>query len=147
VQRISTSIDIAATAEQVWAVLMDFSGYSAWNPFVRSISGRTTPGSKLLVTIQPPEHRPMSFEPAVLVCNPGHELRWLGSVFVRGVFDGEHSFTLSEQSRDSCRFTNEESFSGFLVPLVMRGAMRAATRSGFEAMNQALKRQVERSAA
>jgi hypothetical protein len=147
VHRISTSIDIAATAEQVWTVLVDFSAYPVWNPFVRSVSGRTTPGSKLLVTIQPTARRPMTFEPTVLICKPGHEFRWLGNVLVRGVFDGEHSFRLSEHARDSCRFTNEESFSGLLVPFVMRGAMKDATRSGFEAMNQALKRQVERRAA
>lgn len=146
-QRISTWIDIATPPEQVWSVLVDFSAYPMWNPFIRSVSGRTTPGAKLLVTIQPTARRPMTFEPTVLVCNQGHELRWLGSVMVRGVFDGEHSFRLSERAGQSCRFTNEESFSGFLVPFVMRGAMEAATRSGFEAMNQALKRQVERGAA
>ena len=145
--RISTSIDIIATAEQIWAVLIDFSAYPAWNPFVRYISGHTTPGSKLRVTIQPPERQPMSFEPQVIICNPGHELRWRGTVLVRGIFDGEHSFRLSERARNRCTFTNEEGFSGFLVPFIMGNAMRNATRSGFEAMNQALKRQVERSAA
>ena len=144
---ISTSIDIAAPAAQVWDVLMDFRAYPEWNPFVRSISGPTMPGSKLRVTVQPRGGRPMSFEPKVLVYNAGREFRWLGTVLVRGVFDGEHSFTLSEQAANTCRFAHEERFSGVLVPLIMGGAMRADTQAGFEAMNQALKQRIERSAA
>ena len=80
----------------------------------------------------------------MIICNPGHELRWRGTVLMRGIFDGEHSFRLSEQAGGRCTFTNEESFSGLLVPFIMGKAIRSATRSGFEAMNQALKRQVER---
>jgi hypothetical protein len=146
-QQISATIDIEGTTAQVWEVLMDFAAYSEWNPFVRSISGGTAPGSKLRVTVQPQAGRPMSFEPKVLVCSPAREFRWLGTVLVRGVFDGEHSFTLSTQAPDTCRFAHEERFSGLLVPLIMRGAMRAGTQAGFEAMNQALKQRVERSAA
>ncbi|MBS1116012.1 MAG: hypothetical protein H6Q87_396, partial [candidate division NC10 bacterium] len=38
-QRISTSIDIAAPVERVWAVLMDFPAYSRWNPFIVALVG------------------------------------------------------------------------------------------------------------
>jgi hypothetical protein len=144
---ISGSIEIAATPAQVWDVLLDFAAYPEWNPFVSSISGGTTPGSKLRVTVQPQGGRPMSFEPTVLVCNPGRELRWLGSVLARGVFDGEHSFALSELTPNSCKFVHEERFSGLLVPLLMRGTMRTGTQAGFEAMNRALKQRAERGAA
>ena len=144
---ISGSIEIAATPGQVWDVLLDFAAYPEWNPFVRSISGGTTPGSKLRVTVQPQGGRPMFFEPTVLVCNPARELRWLGSVLVRGVFDGEHSFALAEVTPNSCKFVHEERFSGLLVPLLMRGGMRTGTQAGFEAMNRALKQRAERRAA
>ncbi len=37
---------------QVWGVLEDWQCYGEWNPFVTSISGDKTVGSKLRVTLQ-----------------------------------------------------------------------------------------------
>lgn len=78
--RISTSIDIEAPANRVWAVLMDFPAYSDWNPFVRSLVGNTATGSRLQVTVQPEGGRVMSFAPKVLACVPEQEFRWRGTM-------------------------------------------------------------------
>lgn len=141
--RISTSIDIEAPASRVWAVLMDFPAYSDWNPFVRSLAGTTATGSRLQVIVQPEGGRMMSFAPEVLACVPEREFRWRGKVLMKWLFAGEHAFRLTESADHSCRFIHEESFSGILVPLLMRGAMRAGTEAGFEAMNRALKARAE----
>ena len=75
---------------------------------------------------------------------PDRELRWLGRLFVPGIFDGEHFFELAplEEGR-STRFTQGERFKGILVPFLRR-SLDNGTRKGFEAMNQALKDRVER---
>ena len=39
-KKISTQIQIDATAEKVWLVLMTFENYPDWNPFVRKIEGQ-----------------------------------------------------------------------------------------------------------
>jgi hypothetical protein len=145
-KRISTSIDIAAPAARVWAVLTDFARYPEWNPFIRRIVGSPATGTRLQVTIEPAGGRAMSFLPEVIVCEPERELRWLGRVLVRGVFDGEHSFRLAPLTPGSCGFVHEERFSGILASLIMRGDMEARTRAGFDAMNRALKARVEREA-
>ena len=141
--RIATTIAIAAPRERVWAILMDFAAYPDWNPFIRKLSGATAPGSKLAVTIQPSGEKPMSFSPQVLVCEPGREFRWKGRVLLPGIFDGEHHFQLSSADGGTTMFAHGEDFSGILVPIIMRGAMRSATEAGFLAMNQALKTSAE----
>lgn len=143
-RHIGTCIDIAAEPRRVWSILMDFAAYVDWNPFVRHIAGSASPGSRLQVTIQPQGGRPMSFAPVVLACEPAREFRWRGKVLVGGVFDGEHAFRLVESTPGSCRFVHEETFSGLLMPLLMRGALRARTEAGFNAMNVALKLRAER---
>src|SRR5882724_11320599 len=137
--RIATSIEISAPIGRVWSVLMDFTAYPTWNPFIRSLSGSTAPGSRLDVTLEPPGGKAMSFSPQVIVCEQEKEFRWKGQVLVAGLFDGEHHFRLASGDGASTTFLHGEEFTGVLVPLVMRGAMRSGTEAGFVAMNQALK--------
>lgn len=141
-QHIATAIDIGAPVRRVWSILMDFASYPAWNPFVRRLLGRPEPGSALSVTLQLPG-RAMDIKPTVLLQKPGQEFRWKGRLFVPGLFDGEHCFVLSATGESATRFVHEEFFTGLLVPLVMRGELKAGTIAGFEAMNKALKSRAE----
>ncbi len=137
-----TEIEIHATPERVWNILTDFAAYPEWNPFIPRIEGSATVGSRLDVRLQPPGGRAMSFRPRVVAVEPAHELRWLGHLAVPGLFDGEHGFRIEAMGPDRVRFTQEERFSGFLVPVLLR-MVRAGTIKGFEAMNQALKARAE----
>jgi uncharacterized protein YndB with AHSA1/START domain len=44
-KQLHTQIEIDAPAKRVWELLTDFASYPQWNPFIRHISGRLTPGS------------------------------------------------------------------------------------------------------
>jgi hypothetical protein len=94
------------------------------------------------VHIAPPGKSGMRFNPAVLSVRPERELRWLGHLFVPGIFDGEHYFLLEPIGEDGTRFTQGEKFSGLLVGIL--SGMLSSTRAGFEAMNTALKLQAEK---
>ena len=139
---ITTTISIAASAERVWLVLLDFPRYSEWNPFVRSIEGAPSEGSAIRVRIQSPSGKAMTFSPVVLRNSAGREFRWKGKLVLPGIFDGEHYFHLASGGAGSTEFTHGERFTGLLVPL-LRGALDRDTRSGFEAMNRALKQRAE----
>jgi hypothetical protein len=140
-QSIETVTDIRAPAARLWSILTDFPAYPAWNPFITSIEGDPQPGARLRITIAPPGRRPMTFRPVLLVAARERELRWLGRLFIPGLFDGEHAFRL-EQRAEFCRFHHSERFSGLLLPL-FGGSLLAATRQGFAAMNAALKQRAE----
>jgi len=142
-QRIATSILIAAPVERVWSVLMDFTAYPVWNPFIRSLRGSPVVGSRLGVTIEPVGGKAMSFSPQVLTCERNKEFRWKGRVLLPGIFDGEHHFRLSSIDGRSTTFEHGEEFTGILVPIVMRGATKSGTEEGFVAMNQSLKARAE----
>ena len=139
-QRIATTIDIAAPAHTVWRILTDFAAYPDWNPFIRRLSGELLVGSRLEVTLQPPGRRPMSFRPVVQRVEPERELRWRGRVLLPGLFDGEHAFVIHPRG-GGCRLHHEETFNGLLVPLFSR--MLADTEQGFVAFNVALQRRAE----
>ena len=139
-KHVTTVIDIPATPEQVWATLVDTAAYPAWNPFITKLSGELAHGQRLDVRIAPPGGRTMTFKPTVTCVEAGRRLEWLGSVGVRGIFDGRHTFTLESLGDEGTRLTQSEEFSGLLVPFT--GTMLARTRAGFEAMNEGLRRRV-----
>ena len=138
---ISHAIAIDAAPDAVWAALVDVDAYPEWNPFVVSLAGEVREGARLEVRIAPPGGRAMTFRPTVVAAEPGRELRWLGRLLVRGLFDGEHSFRIEPLGDARSRFVQSERFSGLLVRPLRR--MLERTQAGFAEMNAALKRRVE----
>lgn len=141
--QLHTEIEIAATPERVWSVLTDFPGYPEWNPFIVSINGVVKHGAKLQVRIQPSGGRAMTFRPRLVAVEPGKELRWLGHFLFPNLFDGEHRFAIEPITDGRVRFTQSERFSGLLLPLFKK-SLAQNTKSGFEAMNRAIKAHAER---
>jgi hypothetical protein len=138
---ISTSINIHASAKDVWQVLSNFEDYPAWNPFIRNIEGTLQVGSTLTATIQLPDSRPMAFRPKIISYKEGHHLTWVGHFLIPGIFDGEHSFEIHQKSGGVIQFIQKESFKGILIPFM--GGMLGKTKKGFTRMNKALKERVE----
>jgi hypothetical protein len=144
VKELVTEIEIQATAERAWQLLTDFASFPQWNPFIRQAKGEIKTGARLQVHMQPSGSSSMTFRPTVLKAEPKRELRWLGHLFIPGLFDGEHCFTIEPLGENRVRFTQREIFTGLLVPLFARG-LDSNTRRGFEEMNQALKARAEQS--
>ncbi len=138
---ISATVDIAATPQQVWAVLADLDAYPQWNPFIRSASGQVAEGATLTLRLVPAQGRAMTFRPKVLAAEPGLLLRWIGRLIMPGLFDGTHQFAL-EDTGGHTRLTQSETFRGVLVPVT--GKIITQTEADFRTLNQALKQRAER---
>ena len=141
-----TEVEIDAPRERVWQVLMDFSAYSDWNPFITRISGAPEKGNSLVVTLRRSEGRESTFRPRVICYRPQKEFRWVGSLFTGWVFRGEHFFELQtldfgDGDAERTRLIHGENFSGILVKFINRTL--ADTGRRFAEMNQALKERAE----
>ncbi|MHB0874889.1 MAG: SRPBCC family protein [Anaerolineae bacterium] len=145
-KEIRVETEIAAPADRVWQVLTNFAAYPNWNPFIRRIEGRAKTDANLDVRIEYPTGGGMSFKPRVLRVQAGRELRWLGSLFgMPFLFRGEHAFTIEPLGKDSCRFVQQETVSGLLVPLYGK-TIDGGWTQGFQQMNEALKARAEKTA-
>jgi hypothetical protein len=136
-----TSIDIDAPPDVVWDVLTDFDAYPEWNGYTR-IEGEPVEGARLRVSPGPDAARAPTFRPEVRRVDPNRELRWLGHLFVSGLFDGEHRFEIETLDDDRSRLVQSEQFSGLLVRPILR-FVGADTEANFEAVNRALKARAE----
>lgn len=141
-KQLRTEIIINAPVSRVWEILTDFNNYPEWNPFIKSFNGEVREGSRFKVTIHPPDGSPMTFNPMCLALKKDSEFRWLGHLFFKGLFDGEHIFELESLDNGTTHFVQRENFRGILVPLLW-GSLEDKTRRGFEAMNEALKVRAE----
>ena len=72
----------------------------------------------------------------------GRELRWLGHLYVPGLFDGEHSFVVEDLGEDRSRLTQSETFTGVLVGPIVR-LIGEGTEANFRGVNEALKDRAE----
>ena len=132
-KEIKTSIHISAPPEIVWEVLTAFSDYENWNPFITNVEGDFIVGEKVKINAGG-----MKFKPKVLVYDTNQEVKWVGKLFLKGLFDGEHSFVLIDNGDGSTTFRHEESFSGILVGLFKK-KLDTETTQGFIDMNNRLK--------
>ena len=142
-KKITTQIEIDASVQNVWDILINFEGHSSWNPFIKHISGVASKGKRLKVIVHPEGVKAMTFTPTILKADEPTELRWLGKLLFSALFEGEHSFILEPLENNKTRLIHSESFTGLLVPIFWR-MLDTKTRAGFEAMNQALKLEAEK---
>jgi hypothetical protein len=138
-RELRTEIEIDARPESVWEILVDFAKYPEWNPFIKSISGEASEGSRLKVRIEPDGGKAMTFEPKVVAVDVNKKFAWKGKVLMSGIFDGQHEFILERLADGKTRFVHREEFSGILVPIIWP-MLEAKTKRGFTQMNEALKK-------
>jgi hypothetical protein len=91
---VSTTIEIAATPENVWAVLADLANYAKWHPVYVGVTGQLAAGSTLTITTtHPTTGRTMTAKVNVRTAEPGTELRWASRLL--GVTISKRTFRLS----------------------------------------------------
>jgi hypothetical protein len=144
--RLTASIEIQASPEQVWQVLTDFNAYPQWNPFITSArvtspGGRLDKGARLRIVLHDASGD-TTFTPQVLTDVPGKELRWLGKMGPGWIADGEHRFTIEQIRPGRVRLTQSERFTGVAVPFA-KGMLKSNTLPQFHAMNRALAQRAE----
>ncbi len=108
-KHIRTEIIINASPERVWQVLTDFNRYAEWNPFITDIQGSPVKGSRLQNTMLN-GGKTYVFNPIVTQCEPHKYFAWLGSLFVKGIFDGNHFFEIVPTGDKQVKLIQGEDF-------------------------------------
>ncbi|MBP7555396.1 MAG: SRPBCC domain-containing protein [Chitinophagaceae bacterium] len=141
-KRINTEIIINASAETVWKILTDLAAYPEWNPFIIKIEGTLQKGNRLRNTLKN-GNKTIVFKPIIQDVTPLVSFSWLGSLFVKGLFDGTHFFKIEPVTPNQVKLIHGEEFSGLLSTMILK-KIGDDTRENFVRMNQALKERAER---
>lgn len=136
--KVSTTVEIAATPENVWAVLADLASYPQWHPMFLAVTGQLVVGSMLTITTtNPATGRTMTAKVKVLTAEPGTELRWASKLL--GVTVSKRRFLLSP-SGGGTSLLQAGTYRGFGD---RRGRVISRVQDALVAINQAIKQQAE----
>jgi len=139
---IKTEIGISASPSRIWEVLIDFSHYPEWNPFLLEVRGDVYQGARIHYRFEMPRGIRIWTAAVVLRFNPERELRFSAQLLTPNVFRGDHYFTIEPKDRNSAIFHHGEIISGLLFPAVQLILQKHGPPI-FQALNGALKRRAE----
>ena len=88
------TIDIDAPPERVWAAIVDFPGYAAWNTQLAYLGGDLRLGGELHLRLSAEGASPYTFKPVISHLEEGRRFAWLARTGIPRLFDGEHFFEL-----------------------------------------------------
>lgn len=135
-------IEINATAEKVWQVLIDLEKYAEWNPLLYRGSGKVELGEIVEVSAKTAT-KDMNFICKVVKVEPNREFAWKFHVIHPILFRGIHIFQIEPLGEKGVKFIDRELFKGLLLPMQAKDL----TTHGLDAMvemGKALKQRVER---
>jgi hypothetical protein len=141
-----TTLAIAASAETVWAILIDFERYPEWNPSLPSITGDLSAGSTVALTLAMPGRPSPKVKAKLLEVSPPRRLTWHGNAGADWLFAGDREFLIEPQDDGTVLFTHVENVRGALFPL-FRLVMGDAIHRHHDGLNAALKARAEARAA
>jgi len=143
-KELSTAIQINSSPEILWKVITDFKNYYQWNPILQKIKGEPLIGNQLEIHLNTVGGKKRIYHPKVIKITPNHELRWKGSFIFSQIFSGERIFLIEKLGENKVNFVNKEIFSGIGVRFTPQ-KMEDDILASFKKMNEALKKNIERS--
>jgi len=140
--KVETEITIAASCTSVWKLLLDFRSYPSWNPYIISLEGVPTVGSRLKARFHLTPLPPVTIEPTVVYNTPERYFSWRGAILGSLLLTGEHYFELQPLTPQRCLLRHGERFIG-LTNTLLGPPSAKLIGIGIRRMNEALKTQVE----
>lgn len=140
-RRVRVETTIGAPLAAVWGVLVDFTRYPEWNPFTTRVETTGRVGARVLMDVRLGKRR-LRMRERVRVNEPMKRIGW--GLYIGGgrLLDCTRVQELAAIDERTTRYTCEEAFRGWLVPLFF-GWTERAMHDGFAATAAALKRRAE----
>lgn len=138
---VAASLTIDAVPEQVWAVLVDFSHYEAWNSFVPKARASAQVGSRLAMRVQMRKNWLVGVSTRITIVDPPARLAWR-TRYPRWLLFSERTQVLTPLAPHLTHYQTSETFTGLLAPL-LKFLLEKDLQRGFESMAHNLKRRTE----
>ena len=148
VLRASSPVEINASAEAVWSVLIDLENYGEWNPFTPKIKSQLTVGSPVDLHVRLHERKSTGNKlytrrEWVTALEKPLKLAWGTKVIFSFLLHAEKEQLITPIDQNTCSFDTIDKFSGLLYPIIALLYKKRIER-GFDETAAALKERCER---
>lgn len=134
----AASSTIAASADEVWAVLSDSAGWPTWDSGVEGVEGAVAPDAKVKIRSEAAPGR--AFAVKVTAFRPGQQLQLTGGMPL-GLFRGVRTYDLSPNPAGGTDFRLREEYTGPMLGMIWKSMPDLGP--SFEKFASGLKRRVE----
>lgn len=110
-------IDIQATPQQIWDILVDMPSWKTFDPFVIDVDKRPVLGQKIALRSKLAPERLFKITvtrldaPNTMILSDGMPL---------GLFKGVRTYQIDKTDDTTCRFTMEEAYSGLMLGMIAK---------------------------
>jgi len=139
--RITTQIEINAPAEKVWAILVDFPNYEAWNPLTVKVKGEAKVDEVVKLHVQLGGQR-MVRSHVISRVDENEALCWTIRTRQPWLMRGERCQTITPLDDGRCRYSNDERVEG-LSSLIVGLFFSGKIRGSLEQVGEQLKERAE----
>jgi hypothetical protein len=138
---VRAEIDIDAPIDRCWQILVDLDHYEAWNPFTPRVESTLRVGDPIHLHVRMSGERLMHRVETVTRNQP-HTLGWGTKMGGGFLLSAERIQVLTAIDEDRTRYMTQDSFTGWLRPLVL-GLYGKAMERGFADCAMGLKKAAE----
>jgi len=140
--QVSACCDIAAPAELVWDILLDFSRYGDWNAFAPKVETDLQIGSPVVMQVHMPGRAARQQTEILNLLQPGKTICW-GMIMGHPLILCANRWQLLHRlDKGGTRYETVDKLSGLLAPLVWL-LYGKPMRLGFEVVANSLKQRAE----
>jgi len=139
---IEHTLEIAAPAATVWAVISDLASYPAWNPFVVACASTLEPGTPIAMRVRVFPFFAQPQRERIFEHVPGRRLSYGIPMRPFGALASSRSHTVEASAADCTRYVSHFELSGWLAPVVSL-LLGGRLGHGFAAMSDAIKARAE----
>ena len=138
---VRAEVEIDAPIERVWRILTDVDGYGAWNPFTPRVETTLRIGDPVHLYVRLRGER-LTHRVEHVTRNQPYSLGWEMKMGARLLLHGERVQRLTPRDAQRTHYLSEDTFGGWLAPLVLALYGRAVER-GFRDCALGLKKAAE----
>ncbi len=140
---ISTEIEINASKDQIWNLLIDIEKWQEWNPIIKSASGKLEKGEKIsLIMVGKDGKNGPAYSPIITDLEDHSKFRWRAKMLAGFIFTNDKVIELEEVGVNRTKLIHKELFKGIMFKM-MCSQMDKGVPPMLNSMNKAIKDKLE----